>query len=97
MESIKVPEANQFNQQAQLHYQVRDGLNQLISDFTHHHDTILSQLDSSQVEHYSTWWQNLKTYLSNQAYLHDQLGKNLITAGENYQTVDQNIAKSMQE
>jgi hypothetical protein len=95
MTDIKVPEIDYFTQQSQMHYQVRDGLNELISDFTRHHETILSQLDSSQVEHYSTWWQDLKTSLSNQATLHDQLGKHLITAGQNYQTFDQDLAKSM--
>jgi hypothetical protein len=95
MTIIKVPASDHFSQQAQLHYQVRDGINDLIDDFSRHHDTILSQLDSSQVEHYRTWWQNLKTYLSNQATLHDQLGQHLITAGEHYHTLDQNITTAM--
>lgn len=95
MASLTVPEVDHFNQHAQLHYQVRDGINEFITDFDSHHETILSQLDSSQVEYYRTWWQNLKTYLSNQATLHDQLGKHLIAAGANYYTLDQNIATSM--
>jgi hypothetical protein len=95
MTDLKIPEIDSFTQQAKVHYQVRDGLNELISDFDRHHQIILSQLDSSQVEHYLTWWQNFKAYLANQAVLHDQLGQHLTTAGQNYYKLDQDITKAM--
>lgn len=96
MEDFIVPEADQFSTQANIHHQVRDSLKEIVSSFDVHHNTIFTLLNSSQTEHYGSWWQTLKTYLLNQADLHDQLGKNLLTAGGNYHTTDQNVAKSFQ-
>jgi hypothetical protein len=92
MEDLIVPQDDNFSRQAKVHHQIRDSLNEIVSSFDVHHDTILNQLDSSQIGHYSDWWQIVKTYLLNQADLHDQLGKHLITAQGNYQTADLDIA-----
>ena len=87
---------NQFSQQAQLHHKIRDSLKEVVSSFDVHHDNIVSQLDSSYQEGYRKWWQNLRKYLLNHAELHDQMGNNLKTAGGNFDTVDEDIAKYMQ-
>ena len=97
MEDLAVPQRDQFILQARLHSQIRDSLNEIVRSFEIHHDTILSQLDASQTTPYSEWWQKLKPQLMHQADLHNQLGKNLITASEDYQATDQNVAQSIQE
>ena len=83
MEDLAVPQRDQFILQARLHSQIRDSLNEIVRSFEIHHDTILSQLDASQTTPYGEWWQ--------------KLGKNLITASEDYQATDQNVAQSIQE
>ena len=97
MEDLVVPPEDQFSLQAQLHQQIQDSLNAIVSSFEIHHSTIVSQLNASQVEPYHEWWQKLKPQLLHQASLHGQMGKNLRTAGENYHTSDQNIAQVMQQ
>jgi len=97
MEDLVVPQSDQFSLQTRLHYQIRDSLNEIVRNFEIHQDTILNQLDPSQSGPYHEWWQKLKSNLLHQANLHDQLGKYLTIAGEDYQTTDKNVATSMQE
>ncbi|GCE12530.1 hypothetical protein [Tengunoibacter tsumagoiensis] len=96
-DKLVAPETDHFSDQAKIHHQIRDKLREAVSSFDTHHDTITGQLESSQTEHYSDWWRLLKNYMLDQADLHEQLGNNLITAGNNYYTSDQNVANKMQE
>ncbi len=95
-DTLVVPSKEQFSEQAKMHVNVSDKLKEMVSSFEHHHETILSHLDSSQVAYYREWWKELKGQFLKQADLHEQLGKHLITAGDNYHDADQDIAQSLQ-
>jgi len=98
-ESIVVPAKDQFDQQAKLHRQIRDSLHEVVSTFDVHHETILSQLDSSQanqVEQYQQWWQTFRGHLVQHATLHDELAQHLIAAQQEYQSTEQQITNALQ-
>ena len=96
---LVVPSKDQFDRQATLHRQIRDSLHEVVSTFDVHHETILSQLDSSQpnqVEHYQQWWQTFRGHLLQHATLHAEFAQHLVTAQQDYQSTEQQITNSLQ-
>ena len=96
MDDLTVPQIDQFSLQANLHHQICDSLTQIANSFDVHYAIISSQLDTSQVAHYEQWWQQLKRTLLQHADLHNQLGNTLLRAGGDYQSLEEDIIKSMQ-
>lgn len=95
MDGIKIPPLEEFMAQMQLHYQVRDGLHELVSDFETHQQEISAKLNTDQIGHYEQWWQNLRTCILQQATLHDQLGQSLKDAGYRYHDTDHQVAQNI--
>ena len=96
---IVVPAKDQFELQAGLHRQIRDGLDEVVNTFDIHYNTILSQLDSSQarqIEGYQEWWQKLRACLLQHVTLHDQFAQNLEIARQNYSESEQKMVHALQ-
>jgi hypothetical protein len=96
---IVVPSKDQFDLQTRLHRQVRNSLYEVVGMFDIHHDTILSQLDSaqtSQIENYRQWWQTLRSFLLQQATLHDEFAQHLEMARQSYHIHEQQVVSSLQ-
>jgi hypothetical protein len=94
-DKVVVPGQSAFDEQAKLHYKIRDHMKEMASSFDHQHEAILDKLDKDYVEHYSQWWQNLRTRLLQHADMHDQLGQHLTTAGQVWHEADKDVAQGM--
>ncbi len=87
-QEIKVNDPEALRRQARRHYEMRDFFREMASGYEARYDTIVGQLDSSQVGRYQQWWSALRARLLREADLHDQSGRHLEIASDAYTTVE---------
>lgn len=92
---IKVNDPGELSVQARLHYEMRDVLREMASGFQSRYDSIVGQLESSQMGRYQQWWQTLKTHLLREAELHDQSGRHLEAASGAYTAVETHTTQDL--
>lgn len=96
-QQLQVNDPEALRTQARLHYQMRDFLTEMAAGFQGRYDTVVSQLDSSQIGRYQQWWQTLKTHLLHEATAHEELGQRLEAASGAYTTAEQHTTHTFTE